>query len=350
MLQYICTIFSNTKKTTWTCSKCSLTYLPFANIDNDNFKQTLHALDKQKTRDKLDILPSFKIRTLLDKMPKQTVGFDDLYHNGNSSTYYDIPQFTNKNFNDKTTFGTLHTNIASLQKHHDALCTLLENLQYNFKLIGTTETGIKEGSSHTPINIPNYTFYQTKTTTSKGGTALYVLDSLTHKERTDLNIQLHGKMESTFIEIEQNNKKNIVCGSIYRHPTSNVEDFITYMVKILDKLIQENKIILLMGDFNLNLLNYQSNTDVSNFYDSISSFMLQPLILQPTRVSEKSQTLIDNIFSNNCQYNSVSGNLISKISDHFPQFSILQDFSVTKKMFQSNMVVHSENLTMMNFC
>ena len=92
--------FQTLKRITWTCNKCSLTYLPFANIDNDNFKQTLHALDKQKTRDKLDILPSFKIRTLLDKMPRQTVGFDDLYHNRNSSTYYDIPQFTNKNFND----------------------------------------------------------------------------------------------------------------------------------------------------------------------------------------------------------------------------------------------------------
>ena len=59
--------------------------------------------------------------------------------------------------------------------------------------------------------------------------------------------------------------------------------------------------------------------------------MLQPLILQPTRVSENTQTLIDDIFTNSCQYESFSGNFISKISDHFPQFSILLDFSVPKK-------------------
>ena len=91
------------------------------------------------------------------------------------------------------------------------------------------------------------------------------------------------------MEIDQNRKKNVICGSIYRHPNSNIDDFIIYMVKILDKLSKEDENPILMGDFNLNLLNYQGNNDVSNFYDSISSFMLQPLILQPTRVSERSQ-------------------------------------------------------------
>ena len=156
---------------------------------------------------------------------------------------------------------------------------------------------------------------------------MYILDSLSYIERADLNSKTHGELKSTFVEIEQTKKKNIVCGCIYRHPNSNIEDFITYMVKVLDKLNNEDKTVLLMGDFNINLLNYQSDTNVSNFYDSISSFLLQPLIFQPTRVTDYSHTLIDNIFSNNCQYNSLSGNLISKISDHFPQFSILQGYS-----------------------
>ena len=51
------------------------------------------------------------------------------------------------------------------------------------------------------------------------------------------------------------------------------------MIKILDKLSKEDKNLILVQDFNLNLLNYQGNNNVSNFYDSISSFMLQPLIL-----------------------------------------------------------------------
>ena len=81
---------------------------------------------------------------------------------------------------------------------------------------------------------------------------MYILDSLSYIERADLNAQTHGELESTFVEIEQTKKKNIVCGCIYRHPNSNIEDFITYMVKVLDKLNNEDKTVLLMGDFNIN--------------------------------------------------------------------------------------------------
>ena len=107
----------------------------------------------------------------------------------------------------KHLFGILHTNIASLQKHNNALCTLLDNLNYDFKLISITETGIREFPPHAPIGIPNYSVYQTKTTTSKGGTALYVLNSLVHTERADLNQQIHWALESNFVEIEQSKKE-----------------------------------------------------------------------------------------------------------------------------------------------
>ena len=39
-----------------------------------------------------------------------------------------------------------------------------------------------------------------------------------------------------------------------------------------------------------------------------------------------SQTLIDNIFLNSQSHRPVSGNLTTSISDHLPQFSILENF------------------------
>ena len=77
---------------------------------------------------------------------------------------------------------------------------------------------------------PNYSFYQTKTTTSNGGSALYVLNSLAYAERKDLNTQIHGELETTFVKIEQNKKKNVICESIFGHPNSNIDDFIIYMI------------------------------------------------------------------------------------------------------------------------
>ena len=54
-----------------------------------------------------------------------------------------------------------------------------------------------------------------------------------------------------------------------------------------------------------------------NFYPST---FFTPFILQPTRLHSK--TLIDNIFFNSLEYQSVSGNLLIEISDHLIQFLI----------------------------
>ena len=47
---------------------------------------------------------------------------------------------------------------------------------------------------------------------------------------------------------------------------------------------------------------------------------LLPYILHPTRVTDHSATAINNIFSNNFEHETVSGNIITQIADHLPQF------------------------------
>ena len=58
-----------------------------------------------------------------------------------------------------------------------------------------------------------------------------------------------------------------------------------------------------------------------------SNFLL-PYVLQPTRVTDSSATLIDNISANTYNFNALSGNLVTKISDHLPQFLIIEDLKV----------------------
>ena len=43
-------------------------------------------------------------------------------------------------------------------------------------------------------------------------------------------------------------------------------------------------------------------------------------ILQPTRVTDNTATVIDNIFSNNIQDNIICGNILLTLSEHFSQF------------------------------
>ena len=72
-----------------------------------------------------------------------------------------------------------------------------------------------------------------------------------------------------------------------------------YLNPLLDNLSKEsNKTIVLLGDFNIDLLNFDTLEYVSTFLDDIASNSLQAQILQPTRISNNSKTLIDNIFCN----------------------------------------------------
>ena len=50
------------------------------------------------------------------------------------------------------------------------------------------------------------------------------------------------------------------------------------------------------------------------------SYGFLPHIIQPTRVTQSTATVIDNIFSNNIVNNIISGNIHLTLSDHFAQF------------------------------
>ena len=79
-----------------------------------------------------------------------------------------------------------------------------------------------------------------------------------------------------------------------------------------------------MGDFNVNLLNYESHTEPNDFLNTMISQYLLTHILQSTRMADHSATVIDNIFSNNTERNTLSGSILSRISDHFPQFLVIR--------------------------
>ena len=51
-----------------------------------------------------------------------------------------------------------------------------------------------------------------------------------------------------------------------------------------------------MGDFNINLLNYDSDKDTTNFVDTIYALSFYPTINTPTQITATSKTLIDNIY------------------------------------------------------
>ena len=86
---------------------------------------------------------------------------------------------------------------------------------------------------------------------------------------------------------------------------------VAFLTPILAEILQEEKTCLLMDDFNINLLNTDTDHNVSNFCDIFSSNFFAPYILDPARLAKN---------SNSIGLNTFSGNVTSQISDHLPQF------------------------------
>ena len=69
-----------------------------------------------------------------------------------------------------------------------------------------------------------------------------------------------------------------------------------FLNKLLEEISKEQKSLYLLGHFNVSLLNYNNHTPTNEFLDSLASISVIPYVLQPTRITDHSETLIDNIF------------------------------------------------------
>jgi hypothetical protein len=109
-------------------------------------------------------------------------------------------------------------------------------------------------------------------------------------------------------------KKNIIVEVIYRQHNSP-HKFKEYFDEVIEKFTATGKSLCIMRDFNLDLLKIESSCYSRDFFLSLQSCYLIPSIDKPTRVYNNSATLIDNIFINMPERVTISGNIISDITD-----------------------------------
>ena len=194
--------------------------------------------------------------------------------------------------------------------------------------------------SPTNIALANYVIEQTPTGSNVGGALLYINREHSYKIRKDLKLYKPHKIESVFVEVIMPKKTNIIVGCIYRHPDNNIDDFNSnYLRPILHKLSKESsKKFFLLGDFNIDLLKFNSCSSICNFLDELSSSYFTPQIFLPSRIIGSTKTLIDNIFCNIPQSSerNISANLTTTYSDHLPQVLLVPGFYQYKSVHKSN--------------
>ena len=225
-------------------------------------------------------------------------------------------------FDDQAALNIMHLNMRSLPANFDGLGRLLDSLTGTLAAVMVSETWLSD-SSYDCFALDNYTFISNHRPTRGGGVGIYVSSIFNAVVRDDLKLML-PHIESLFVDLTSSGKKIGTLGCIYRpaNVKSNlaVNDFTRDFGNLLDLLdCGKPGFVAIAGDFNLDLLDHQSHTPSSDFLNSIFTHSYLPSIHKPTRISDRSHTLLDNILIKS-QYSSsvTSAILYNDISDHLP--------------------------------
>ena len=125
-------------------------------------------------------------------------------------------------------------NVCSPAKNFDDFNIRLSVLNINFDIFAITETRIKKDSwSPFNLHLRNHLIEHTPTESSTARTLLYISKILSYQLRNVLRLYDPGKIESTFIEIICSKSTNVIVGSIYKHPTLPMNDFIDEFISPL---------------------------------------------------------------------------------------------------------------------
>ena len=217
----------------------------------------------------------------------------------------------------------IHFNARSLNANFVKIYDYLNGLSLNFDIIAISETWI-QSDSITEFQINGYELFSVRRKTKGGGgVVLYVKQDIQCQLLTEKSVSIEGILECVTVAIQVNKpiSKKCVISCIYRTPGSNIDMFI-YTINSIFSDSKYNSSLFVCGDFNIDLLKNGEHVGTTKFIDAMYSIGLYPLIDKPSRITQYSATLIDNIFTNELTNQIISGLLINDISDHLPIFSL----------------------------
>ena len=218
-----------------------------------------------------------------------------------------------------------HLNIRSLAHNGDNLLCYLSLLKQSFDVICLTETWLNENRfiENTFLEYNQFHSRRSANQAPGGGCAIFVKKSFISSELSHLSCNLNH-IECVFIEIIHQNGK-IFIGCCYRKPDHmNSPFFIDDLTQKINQIPNTNPIVL-GGDFNYNLERVDTDMNASSFFEAMLSLGLVNTIYNPTRVTNNSCSVIDNIFvSISLSY---SSGVLSDcdISDHYALFIFLKN-------------------------
>ena len=237
----------------------------------------------------------------------------------------------------------LHLNRRGLKGKLGELNNLLLSLK-SPEIIILNETWLKEGDTK-QINIPNYKYEGVPRLNKKrGGVGFLTRSDLQYRNRHDLETsEKTPSCEQCYIEIK-NNKDNVLVGSMYRLPNTNINDFLETFNSQMSKINDTKSECIIGLDHNLDLLKQSIHPKTQEFLECILDQNLLTAITKPTRISKTSATLIDNILlSKKLQLEYESLIIIDDLSDHLPCLVSLKNVQqIESKNFVMKRIINNK--------
>ena len=232
------------------------------------------------------------------------------FYNDNTystTTLYNFDQYNvlceENNFLTVLTF-----NIRSFNRNQDDFLPLFSNSSLPDILV-LTETWFQPNNS---LDIPGFSSYHTYRNVGRsGGVSVFISENFVSHQVPELSFS-NFDIEICTVNLRINNT-NISVFGIYRPHSGTTDSFISEMSNILQSNKVLNNYSIILGDFNIDMLcaNSQSD-DLLNF---MHSFSFLPTISLPTRAN----ALLDQIWINRLVSFS-SGVIDDHITDHLPIF------------------------------
>ena len=247
-----------------------------------------------------------------------------------STKYFDADRISFLKITSKDLF-IIHINIRSLNKNIDDLLEFLTELGTRPNIICLTETRLKQNSL-VNTQIPGYKFCHVDSDTNAGGVGIYIDEEIEFVCENLYSFSKNG-LENLWISINTSLTQNFVVGVVYRHPYANVKEFIDEFNNTLVKLNSKNANCIVLGDFNINILQLDIEPAAS-YINMLHSNAFFSLLDKSTRITESSSTLIDHVITNITKCKIVPGIIDYQLTDHLPTFVTI-----------SNIKKHSHNTT-----
>ena len=219
-------------------------------------------------------------------------------------------------------------NISSVPQYLDSLYDqCLKGFSVSLDVIGLCETRLNDNICNL-YQLDSYLPHFQNKSTQSGGLAIYLHNKFQGVVIDNVSMQL-PYIETLFIKIFQ--PITFLVGMMYRPPNSSFNHFLESMEEILQTISNLRLKCYVMGDFNINLLH--SNDNSTNYINLFQTYNFAQTITKPTRVTSRSATLIDHIWTNDMQHYIRSGILYNSISDHFPVLSSFSAFHQCNNSF-----------------